>query len=88
MDFLNGLRTALCIDRLIETHNLTKTKPDPDPIMRISDQMMEDTLEIFVHLNVDHRYRMRQEAAQRERQQPGYIDQLNKQRASVGLPPI
>jgi hypothetical protein len=86
MGFFEGLHTAASLDRLTETLKLSR--PSPDPIMNLSNQLIEGVLENFCQRAADDRFRARRLAQMREREQPGYTAELNQQRALLGLPPI
>ena len=86
MGLLQELRLAAGLDRLSE--GLGLKPPPPDPIMEVSRQLQQGVFEQFARAAAEERFRTRQWAEMRERQQPGYIAQLNRQRQTLGLPPI
>ena len=86
MSFLQELRLAACLDRLIGSLKLTP--PPADPMMEACRQLEQGVWEQFAQVNADERFRTRRLAQLRERERPGYTAALNRQRALVGLPPI
>lgn len=86
MGFLEEMHVAAGIDRLIGSLGLKP--PAPDPMMTACRQLEQSVREQFARIGAEERFWTRQLAELRERQQPGYIADLNRQRASLGFLPI
>lgn len=86
MNVKNDLRAAMGIDRLIADLNLTS--PPRDPMMQACQQLEQGVWAQFAQVAADEQFRARRMAQWREREQPGYTANLNRQRALMCLPPI
>lgn len=92
MSILRGLKTACFLDRVCSTLGITnddlKHRRQQHPVWQLLSEADQIQTETLARLRARNLVRERQDAARMEKLYPGYIAELNKQRARAGLPPV
>ena len=86
---LSGLKTACLLDRLSSALGISddlSQRRTKDPVWRMLDEADRLQADSLAKLHANKLCMQRREAALMEDLYPGYIAELNKQRASFGLP--